>query len=358
MLNTRRSGLTESLWRAGFGAWLFVHFAREVWPAEGVLRPLGTIGMLAALGLALGWRDRLAAATLVLLWFLRPLPLDPWRIDWVVPLLCLLQACVPAAPYGSLSVRGRADPGGNWSLPGWIARMRFAALFACWAFVLFPRNGFLADARHVPTVEDFPQLLFWSGIAGGLLSLWFSERARAVAWLAFLVAAIGLQFEPGKEVTRAYIWLALAASFQPVWIAPRRAAGRDLLLYDGTCALCHGFVRFVLAEDPSGTAFHFAPLQGEAVRREIPESERAGLPDSVVVRTADGRTLVRSAAVLHVLARLGGTWRILGAVLFLVPWPLRDLAYSLVASIRKRVFGTESSACPMVPRHLRARFES
>ena len=33
------------------------------------------------------------------------------------------------------------------------------------------------------------------------------------------------------------------------------------------------------------------------------------MPDSVVVRTADGRTLVRSAAVIHIGERLGGTWR-------------------------------------------------
>ena len=356
MLNERRSGLAESLWRAGFGAWLFVHFTREVWPAEGVLRPLGTLGMLAALCLALGWRDRLAAATLAVLWCLRPLPGDPWRIDWIVPALCLLQVCVPLAPYGALAVRGRTDPGGNWSLPGWIARWRFAALCACWVFVLFPGNGFLVDAQHAPTVEDFPAALLFAAVAGGGLSLLLRERLRGLVWLGFLVAAVCLQFETGKEGARVYLWLALAAAFQPGWIAPLFATDRDWIFYDGTCALCHGFVRFVLAEDASGRSFRFAPLQGESLRALIPEAERAGLPDSIVVRTADGRTLLRSSAALHVLARLGGLWRVVAAFARLVPRPLRDLAYTLVASVRKCIFGSESNACPMLPRHLRARF--
>ena len=34
----------------------------------------------------------------------------------------------------------------------------------------------------------------------------------------------------------------------------------ERLFYDGTCALCHGAVRFVLARDRDGSAFRFAPL--------------------------------------------------------------------------------------------------
>jgi len=90
----------------------------------------------------------------------------------------------------------------------------------------------------------------------------------------------------------------------------------------------------------------------------IPVHERAELPDSIVVRTSEGRTLLRSAAVLHVLRRLGGWPRAAGEVLRLLPERLADLAYAGVARVRKRVFGTKSEACPMLPRHLRARFEA
>ncbi len=326
MLSERRSGLAESLWRAAFAAWLFAHFA--------TLNPLGALGMLAALILALGWRERAAAALLLVLWWLRTPGAEPWRSDWIVLLLLATHVALPRSPYGSLSARGRADPGGGWSMPTSILRLRFAALFA---FGLGLRFGV-------------------AGIVAGVLALFVPERALLWAWLALLAAAIWTAVEPGGHSSREFLWLALAANFQPGWFPARAAQGLEWIFYDGTCALCHGFVRFVLAEDVRGECFRFAPLDSAALRNAIPEQERSGLPDSIVVRTCDGRTLVRSAAVLHVLGRLGGWWRLAADLLRFVPRPLRDLAYSVVAALRKRVFGTKSDACPMLPRHLRARF--
>ncbi len=337
MLSERRSGLAESLWRAGFGAWLFAHFASSV--------------LLAALLLAFGWRERGAAALLLVLWWLRPLAPDPWRSDWIVLLLLGTHVALPPAPFGSLAARGRADPSGGWSMPGWILRLRFAALFAFGLYVLFPGNAFELDSAHAPRLEDLDGGLLLAGVVGGVLALFVQERALGWAWLAFLAAAIATSFEPGKQGSREFLWLALAANFQPGWFPARPAQGLDTILYDGTCALCHGFVRFVLAEDARGACFRFAPLE------TIPESERGRLPDSVVVRTSAGRELVRSAAAIHVLRRLGGFDRLAAELLRIVPRPLRDLAYDAVAALRKRIFGTKSEACPMLPRHLRARFE-
>jgi predicted DCC family thiol-disulfide oxidoreductase YuxK len=132
----------------------------------------------------------------------------------------------------------------------------------------------------------------------------------------------------------------------------------DLLFYDGDCGLCHGAVRFVLARGARGLAFRFAPLHGEAFRREIPEPVRARLPDSLVVKTADGRVLTRSAGVVRVLRGLGGGWSLLGSLLWLVPRPLRDLGYIVVAKVRKRVFPLQPGACPWRTAEQRARFEA
>lgn len=351
MLSERRSGLSESLWRMGFGAWLLAHFATAVWPAEGPLRPLGALGMLAALLLAVGWRERGAAALLLVLWWLRPLAADPWRSDWIVLLLLATHVALPGAPYGSLAARGRADPAGGWSMPAWILRLRFAALFAFGLYVLFPGNAFEPDAEHALRAQDLGVGLRIAGIVAGLLALVVHERALGWAWLVFLAAAIATGFEPGKQGSREFLWLALAANFQPGWFPPLRAGAMETLLYDGTCALCHGVVRLVLAEDARGECFHFAPLT------VLPESERRMLPDSFVVRTADGRTLLRSEAVLHVMRRLGGWWRLAAEIGRFIPRPLRDFAYSCVAATRKRIFGTKAEACPLMPRHLRARFD-
>jgi predicted DCC family thiol-disulfide oxidoreductase YuxK len=129
------------------------------------------------------------------------------------------------------------------------------------------------------------------------------------------------------------------------------------LFYDGTCALCHGAVRFVLARDKDGRAFRFAPLDSPAFRALAPADVRAGLPDSLVLATEDGRLLTRSDAVLHLLGRLGGVWRLLARASRLIPRGLRDATYDLVARVRYRVFGRRDDACPVIPQALRSRFD-
>jgi len=76
----------------------------------------------------------------------------------------------------------------------------------------------------------------------------------------------------------------------------------------------------------------------------------------MVVLTAEGALLTRSAGVLHVLRRLGGPWRVLAVLSRLVPRPLRDAVYDLVARVRLRLFERPDDACPVVPPHQRARF--
>ncbi len=132
----------------------------------------------------------------------------------------------------------------------------------------------------------------------------------------------------------------------------------DRVFYDGTCGLCHGFVTFLLARDPDGSRFRFAPLQGRTFAALVPESERAGLPDSVVVRTHDGRLLIRSAGVAHALRRLGGLWSWVGTAIAIVPAFLADAVYDLVARARHRLFRRPDDACPVVPIGLRGRFEA
>jgi predicted DCC family thiol-disulfide oxidoreductase YuxK len=130
----------------------------------------------------------------------------------------------------------------------------------------------------------------------------------------------------------------------------------DILFYDGHCGLCHRSVRFVLARGARGEAFFFAPLQGDTFRQLVSEEPRRQLPDSLVLRTAQGELLTRSAAVLHIAARLGGAWRVLGAIVQVIPRAWRDALYDFIARIRHKLFARPPEICPQVPLHLRARF--
>jgi len=77
----------------------------------------------------------------------------------------------------------------------------------------------------------------------------------------------------------------------------------------------------------------------------------------MIVQTTDGSVLMRSNAWVHILRRLGGGWRILSALVAVVPRPVRDLVYDFIARIRYRVFGRRDDVCPIVPPNLRARFD-
>ncbi|MEZ5291802.1 MAG: DCC1-like thiol-disulfide oxidoreductase family protein [Vicinamibacterales bacterium] len=124
-------------------------------------------------------------------------------------------------------------------------------------------------------------------------------------------------------------------------------ASRDrapTILFDGGCALCHGAVRWVIARDPAGV-FRFAPLDSAVARRLV--STAGPLPDSLVLVDADGAH-VESEAVLGILRRLPGPWRVaaIGAV---VPRPVRNAAYRWVARRRGRWFGRRDACLAPTP---------
>jgi len=105
------------------------------------------------------------------------------------------------------------------------------------------------------------------------------------------------------------------------------------LFYDGDCGLCHGVVRLVARRDPSAD-LRFAPLGGRAFQERIPPASRTDLPDSLVILTAEGALLTRSDAVIHLLRRMGGGWRLGAAILARLPQGLRDRLYQYLARMR------------------------
>jgi predicted DCC family thiol-disulfide oxidoreductase YuxK len=140
-------------------------------------------------------------------------------------------------------------------------------------------------------------------------------------------------------------------------LSPAVGPQADLLFYDGECGLCHGAVRFVVDHDPAGTGFRFAPLGGPTFHSTFSPSARSQLPDSIVIRTADGRTLTRWPAVLHIGQKAGGWPARLANAGWLLPNWLGDLAYDAVAKVRKRLFAVPTDACPVAPVELRKRFD-
>jgi predicted DCC family thiol-disulfide oxidoreductase YuxK len=107
------------------------------------------------------------------------------------------------------------------------------------------------------------------------------------------------------------------------------------VLFDGDCGLCTRSVQFVLARDPRGR-FRFAALRSRAAQRLLAGIRPEDLPDSVVLVQHDG-VLVKSAAALAIVRGLRWPWPLL-SVFWLVPRPVRDWVYDLVARRRRRWF--------------------
>ena len=114
-----------------------------------------------------------------------------------------------------------------------------------------------------------------------------------------------------------------------------------VVLFDGVCNLCNGFVQFVIERDPSGR-FQFAALQSEAARRVLAAHDAPNpLADSVVL-IEEGKVYTGSAAALRIASGLRFPWPLAG-VLLAIPRGLRDGIYAGVA--RRRYRWCSSSGC-------------
>jgi predicted DCC family thiol-disulfide oxidoreductase YuxK len=125
-----------------------------------------------------------------------------------------------------------------------------------------------------------------------------------------------------------------------------------VILFDGVCNLCNQFVQFVIARDPRAK-FSFASLQSEAAARLAVGVGSADGRESIVL-LENGRAFTQSTAALRIVVALGFPWTLAGA-LMIVPRPLRDWVYAVVARNRYRWFG-KRQVCMVPTPDLKRRF--
>ncbi len=133
----------------------------------------------------------------------------------------------------------------------------------------------------------------------------------------------------------------------------RMAKGRDgpVLLYDGLCNLCSGFVRFVMARDRNGR-ISYAPLQAPAIRQFLLEHGLDATRLDTMACVEGDRVYTKSTAVIKSLQALPGGWRMVG-LLLAIPAFIRDWVYDVVGRNRYRWFG-QRGACFLPPPGLAA----
>ena len=121
----------------------------------------------------------------------------------------------------------------------------------------------------------------------------------------------------------------------------------SVLLFDGVCNLCNSLVRFIINRDPK-MKFSFAALQSEIGQALL---KNLGLPIDnfdTLVFIKKNQYFLKSSAVLNVLKETGGIWKLL-YIFIIIPLPLRDFIYNIVAKSRYKIFGRQNSCMLPVP---------
>lgn len=130
-----------------------------------------------------------------------------------------------------------------------------------------------------------------------------------------------------------------------------------VLLYDGVCGFCNANVQMIIRHDRKGK-LRFAALQSDYGKAVIARHAELQNIDSLVLveRTSDGNETIsyRSTGALKMASYLGGAWNLF-LIGYIIPRPVRDFIYDLIARYRYKLFG-KYDACAIPSPEIRSRF--
>jgi predicted DCC family thiol-disulfide oxidoreductase YuxK len=125
---------------------------------------------------------------------------------------------------------------------------------------------------------------------------------------------------------------------------------KPLFVFDGVCVMCSSGAAWLMRHDRH-QRFRFASAQsalGESLYRHY-----GAALDETYLLLDRGRVLEKSDGYLRMAALLGGRWSF-AKVFWLIPRPIRDGLYDLVARNRYKWFG-KTACCQLIPADLRQR---
>lgn len=127
----------------------------------------------------------------------------------------------------------------------------------------------------------------------------------------------------------------------------------DIILFDGFCHLCSGAVKFIIKNDRRAV-FKFAALQSPVIQQLLKKHGLLNNTADTVVYFKEGKVYTKSTAALEVLKAMGWPWKVM-YVFIVIPQPIRDFMYDLVARWRYRMFGKRNT-CMTPTTNIRNRF--
>tara|TARA_B100000902_G_C26939428_1_gene730258 strand:- start:71 stop:487 length:417 start_codon:yes stop_codon:yes gene_type:complete len=110
-----------------------------------------------------------------------------------------------------------------------------------------------------------------------------------------------------------------------------------IVLFDGVCNMCVWSVRFIINRDVNDK-FRLASIQSEAGKKIISDNKIDTVKNDSIIVIDQNLIRYRSSAVFFILRHLRTRLKIF-LIFYIVPSPIRDLIYRLMAKIRHVFFG-------------------
>lgn len=131
---------------------------------------------------------------------------------------------------------------------------------------------------------------------------------------------------------------------------PRFPDDKPIIVFDGYCALCSGWANLVLRYDKRKT-YRLLAAQSPIGNALYAHYGLGGEDYQSNLLIKDGTAFIKSEGTIRMFAGLGWPWRIM-SIARLVPLPLREYLYDMVARNRLRWFGRRETCYLPSPNHV------
>tara|TARA_B100001029_G_scaffold24522_1_gene17138 strand:- start:2849 stop:3241 length:393 start_codon:yes stop_codon:yes gene_type:complete len=125
---------------------------------------------------------------------------------------------------------------------------------------------------------------------------------------------------------------------------------KDVIVYDGICVMCNTFFRWVHKND-SKNIFMFSNFQSKFSSNNMNKLKNAA-SIAIILKNGD---VIRKTEAVHYILKKTKKYLIPRLLISIIPYPISNIFYDFIASIRYSIFGKHDS-CPVLDNKYKVKF--
>lgn len=125
---------------------------------------------------------------------------------------------------------------------------------------------------------------------------------------------------------------------------------KDVIVYDGICVMCNAFFRWVHKND-SKNIFMFSNFQSKFSSNNMNKLKNAA-SIAIILKNGD---VIRKTEAVHYILKKTKKYLIPRLLISIIPYPISNIFYDFIASIRYSIFGKHDS-CPVLDNKYKVKF--